>query len=234
MTNLSETFADVAALIPRYSWEIMDEEQRDDLMAKVVLPRYMQTTADGVQLGPTAWADMVGATAGAIRMRVDRLKAKQGADPERTRAHWTEGSREQRNAKSVLRTTPEIVHDLTPAEQRSLSTELDTAAALRQKEREQAAKAKEREALGDETVDDLEFKEELQSTEYLLVTARGNVRGFVRRAGELGVDNTPAAWRESCRAWVEDLKGHLGMAEALLAGDNIDWASFDELLEKEA
>jgi hypothetical protein len=144
-----------------------------------------------------------------------------------------QGAVAKRHAKSVLRETPEIVAQLSPDEQRRLATELDNASAKRQKEREQVAKSKEREAIGDETVDDLELREELQSTEYLLITARGNLRGFVKRTGEIGVENAPDAWRESCLDWIEDLKGHLGMAEALLAGGNIDWSAFDELLEKE-
>lgn len=113
MTNITETLADVAALIPRYSWEIMDEEQRDDLMENVVLPRYMQTTADGVQLGPTAWADMVGAGAQAIRMRVSRLQQSQNDDDaERTRTlRNQQGS--QRHARKVLRDAdPEQIADL--------------------------------------------------------------------------------------------------------------------------
>jgi hypothetical protein len=147
-----------------------------------------------------------------------------------------EGELERRHAsaaRKVLRETPEIVSQLSPDEQRRIATELDNASAKRQKDREQVAKTKERDALGDETVDDLELREELQSAEYLLITARGNLRGFVKRTGEIGIENAPDAWRESCLDWIGDLQGHLGMAKALLAGDNIDWSAFDELLEKE-
>jgi hypothetical protein len=149
---------------------------------------------------------------------------------------FSEGKGEvaKRHAKSVLREKPEIVAELTPAEQRTVARKLDEEAAKRQKTREQSAKQKERDHLGDETVDDLELREELQSTEYLLITARGNLRGFVKHVGELGIENTPENWRQSCLDWVDDLEGHLGMAKALLAGDNIDWAAFDELLAKEA
>jgi hypothetical protein len=105
MTDLRETFADVTALIPRYSWEIMDEAQRDDLMASVVLPRYMKTTADGVQLGPTAWAEIVGATADAIRGRVQRLQASHKSDDsERARRDTL---RQHRAARQVLREADE-------------------------------------------------------------------------------------------------------------------------------
>ncbi len=137
-------------------------------------------------------------------------------------------------AKQVLRSNPAVVTELDPGEQREVARKLDEAAAKREHARKQDAKQKEREHLGDETVDDLELREELQSVEYLLISARGNLRGFVKRAGELGVENTPEAWRESCLDWVADLEGHLGMAKALLGGDDIDWAAFEELLAKES
>lgn len=87
--SLSETFSEVAALIPRYSWEVMDEQQKDWLMEQVVLPRYMETTADGVQLGPTVWADVLGASSGAIRKRVERLRSsRKSADETRTTSHY--------------------------------------------------------------------------------------------------------------------------------------------------
>lgn len=80
MSNLYETAADVSALIPQYSWEIMDEAQRDELIEKIVLPRYMKTTSDGTNLGPSWWSDSLGATAEAIRNRVKRLQASQKCD----------------------------------------------------------------------------------------------------------------------------------------------------------
>lgn len=134
-------------------------------------------------------------------------------------------------------TKAELVNALVPAlkpqDRRSFSVKLDQEAGKQQLKREQAARDKEREHLGDETVDGLALKEELQSTEYLLIKARGNIRGFVQHLGELGQD-VPGAWRESCLDWVNDLEGHLGMAKALLAGDEIDWSRFEELLEKGA
>jgi hypothetical protein len=85
--SLAETAQEVAALIPRFSWQLMDEEQRDDLMENVVLPRYMQNTSDGAHLGPTWWAEVVGASAGAIRKRIERLRRAQETDnPAGTRA----------------------------------------------------------------------------------------------------------------------------------------------------
>lgn len=123
MSPITETLADVAALIPRYSWEIMDEEQRDELMANVVLPRYMQTTADGIELGPTAWAEMVGATAESIRGRVRRLQQSQKeANGERSAVpEWKR--RDQRDARRVLReATPEQAREIVeslPSEQKA-------------------------------------------------------------------------------------------------------------------
>lgn len=120
MTDLQETFADVTALIPRYSWEIMDEEQRDELMAKVVLPRYMKTTSDGVQLGPTAWAEMVGATARAIESRVYRLRQQASRNEgELEHARRLDDARRHRATRQTLREADpkqvrEIVRSLPP------------------------------------------------------------------------------------------------------------------------
>lgn len=116
MDDLRETFADVSALIPRYSWEIMDEAQRDELMRNVVLPRYMCTTADGVQLGPTAWADMVGASAKSIESRVYRLRQSQKSDGD-TPASTLSDQAAHRHARRVLRgadadTLAELIEDL--------------------------------------------------------------------------------------------------------------------------
>ena len=166
----------------------------------------------------------------ALRARVQRAqgdrKSVRGADTTRART--------QRHAKQALRETPEIVAELTPAEQRALARKLDEESAKRQQAQKELSKQKEREHLGDEAVADLELREELQSTEHLLIQARGNLRGFVKNLGEIQVDNTPEAWRESCLDWLEDLGGHIGMAKTLLDGDNIDWTAFDELLSKEA
>jgi hypothetical protein len=144
-----------------------------------------------------------------------------------------QGQVAKRHARSVLRETPEIVADLDPAEQRRLAVALENEAARRQRDREQIAKEKEREELGPETVADLEFKEELQSTEYLLIQARGHVRGFLQHAKEIGLDDTPSDWRESCMTWLDDLRGHIEMAQAFLHGNEIDWAPFEELLSRE-
>jgi hypothetical protein len=105
--QLTETAAEIAELIPKYSWQIMDEEQRDDLMQKVVLPRYMKTTADGVQTGPTFWADLVGASVRAVESRVYRLRQSQSAaEDEHARALSPSA---ERHVKSGLRKAPELI-----------------------------------------------------------------------------------------------------------------------------
>lgn len=102
--SLKETAAEVAALIPRYSWEIMDEEQRDELMVNVVLPRYMETTADGAKLGPTWWAEQIGGTARAFESRVYRIRQSQSGNVDAGQhARHTRSER----AKSVLRNADE-------------------------------------------------------------------------------------------------------------------------------
>lgn len=127
MTDLKETLADVAAMVPRYSWEIMDEQQRDELMAKIVLPRYRKTTADGVKLGPSAWAKMLGASAKAVESRVYRLKQSQKAvaanpartlSPERTR-HVRSGLREadSEDIARILESDPKIALKVAKAAQ---------------------------------------------------------------------------------------------------------------------
>ena len=141
-------------------------------------------------------------------------------------------------AKKFLRNAPpeqvaEIVAELEPAARQKVYRAFGAKQAEQQTARERVADDKLREKIGDDTVDDLEFAEKLKSTEYLLISARGNLRGFVRHAGEIGIDNAPSNWRESCLDWIEDLEGHLGMARALLAGDNIDWSAFEDMLEQE-
>ena len=198
------------------------EEATEMIVAYVELHPGEQLKALCVEIDPENW--------NALRNRVQRAqgnrKSVSGANPA--------SAQSKRKVKRVLRETPEIVEELEPDEQRKVAKALDTAAAKREHKRKQEAKAKEREHLGDETVDDLELKEQLQSTEYLLISARGSLRGFVRQTGEIGTENTPEEWRESCLEWIEDLRGHLGMAEALLAGDSIDWTAFEDMLEKEA
>jgi hypothetical protein len=101
---------------------------------------------------------------------------------------------------------------------------------LHYKEREQKAKQREREVLGDETVDDLELKQRLTDAEMLLIKARGNLRGFVKDMTAIG-DDVPDAWRTSCLDWIADLEGHLGMSKALLEGGTLSEDDLQALLK---
>lgn len=56
---LSESYADIQELAQQVSWMLMDEDQRDEFMEKVVVPRWGKTTSDGVVMKATAWAKMV-------------------------------------------------------------------------------------------------------------------------------------------------------------------------------
>ena len=153
---------------------------------------------------------------------------------------WTEANAKKPvyATKKMLREAPveeivQIVAALPPERRANLRSALDVESLERQKERERVADEKFREHVGDDLADDLKEREELQSTEYLLIKSRQNLRGFVKRVGDRGAENTPESWRHSCLDWLDDLKGHIGMAEALLAGNDIDWTEFDELLAKE-
>lgn len=127
MEQLSETAGQVAAEIPRFSWLLMDEEQRDDLMENVVLPRYMKTTVDGVQLGPTWWAEAVGATMSAIENRVRRLrKAQDSEGVESSRSGPTSTQRASvRSARSAIRKHPELARELLADEEVASSVVAD-------------------------------------------------------------------------------------------------------------
>lgn len=115
--HLTETAAEIAALIPKYSWEIMDEEQRDDLMVNVVLPRYGKKTADGVNLGPSFWSEITGARAKAIESRVYRLRQSQKSDSEQpSRALSDSRVRHARSALSDPDSRREVFSSL-PSEQ---------------------------------------------------------------------------------------------------------------------
>jgi len=110
---LTETAAEVADLIPRFSWTIMDDDQRDDLMVNVVLPRYMAETADGVKLGPVWWANVLGASSGTIQKRVERLKRKAFAGSDATTTSPTAShTGNVRGAKSAIRKHPELAAKL--------------------------------------------------------------------------------------------------------------------------
>lgn len=128
---LPETAADVVALIPRHAWLLMSEDQRDALMRDVVLPRYMETTADGVALGPTWWAQAVGASSGAIQKRVERLRQSQ-TRTEDTATSTPSEQAARRHARAVLREAePEVVErivaDLPPERQQLVAAAVQRA-----------------------------------------------------------------------------------------------------------
>jgi len=103
MEMLPERLEQVINLIPQYSWSLMTEEQRDELMSGIVLPRYMATTSDGTKLTPSVWAAILGATPTAIKMRVHRLKASQKSDASTVTSALTKNEAGSlRSAKSAL------------------------------------------------------------------------------------------------------------------------------------
>jgi hypothetical protein len=101
--HIKESAAEVAALIPRHAWTLMDEDQRDALMRDVVLARYMAITADGVKLGPKWWAEAVGASSGAIQKRVERLRQSQKSADETTTGRSETERRADRATRQVMR-----------------------------------------------------------------------------------------------------------------------------------
>lgn len=168
-----------------------------------------------------------------VRRRQKARKAAAGTGSGPTAVpEWK--TRDRRDAKRLLRSDPEVVSELSPDEQRALARALDRESLKRQQEREQISDEKAREVLGDDLVEGLDHAQELTDTEFLLIKARGNLSGFVKRLGEIGVENAPENWRERCLDWIEDNEGHLGMGKALLLGDNIDWTAFNDLLSKES
>ena len=111
--SLHETAAQVAALIPRWSWQLMDDDQRDDLLQHVVLPRYMSTTSDGTKLTPTWWSEQVGASPAAIKNRVIRLRSKGSVDPDAVPLAPSASDKGSiRGAKTALRKHPEMAAQL--------------------------------------------------------------------------------------------------------------------------
>jgi hypothetical protein len=140
--------------------------------------------------------------------------------------------RQTDQAKQVLRSTPEVVAKLDPAEQRELIKVLDRESVKRQKERERISDEKFREVMGEETADDLELAQALKDTEWYLVKGHQDSQSFLKAANRLGVENTPDRWRESCLSWIEAIENDLGMAKALLQGDDVDWTAFDDMLKE--
>jgi hypothetical protein len=110
---VAETYEEVRELLQTASWEIMDEEQRDDVMKKVVVPRWGKVTADGVVLKGTAWAKLLGTTYDTIASRYKRLEQAKRADDSGSRTGPTESQKSHlRGAKAALRQHPELAKQL--------------------------------------------------------------------------------------------------------------------------
>jgi hypothetical protein len=129
MDVLNERLEQVINLIPKYSWSLMDEAQKDELMAGIVLPRYMATTSDGTKLTPSVWAAILGASPGAIQKRVERLKANQKSPDQATTHAVTDNERSaMRTVKSTLARKPGAAEAL--VESLPLETRVEVAKAL--------------------------------------------------------------------------------------------------------
>ena len=109
---LHERLEQVVNLIPRYSWSLMDEEQKDELMSGIVLPRYMATTSDGTKLTPSTWGAILGASAGSIQKRVERLKASRKPAADAATSLTKNEAATLRSTKSMLTKKPDAVSAL--------------------------------------------------------------------------------------------------------------------------
>ena len=110
--HLRETFDQVVALIPKYTWELMDEEQRDALFIKIVLPRHGKTTHDGKKLGDTAWAGILDCTRLTVQGRVRRLKEKAKPTKNASIAELSESQRGAvRGARSAIKGSAPAVRE---------------------------------------------------------------------------------------------------------------------------
>lgn len=113
---LAQTLAEIGEEVSRQSWVLLDEDERDDLMRNVIVPRWGETTADGVVLKATAWARMLGATEPAIKNRYQRLtrsEAESTSDDTGSPSEPTESQEGQiRGAKAAIRRHPELAEEL--------------------------------------------------------------------------------------------------------------------------
>lgn len=105
--RLTESLADIQSKLTRFTWEVMDEEQRDEVMNKVVLPRWGKTTRDGHMLKGTLWAEILGTTVRTIEARhhrlEQRLRRSEGSS-EATRLAMSESQKQNiRGVKAVAR-----------------------------------------------------------------------------------------------------------------------------------
>lgn len=112
----AESLAEVQALLTVRSWVLMDEEQRDKLMAEVIAPRWGMTTSDGVVLKGTVWAELTGATSASIKDRYYRIVAAQRRAENETNDARSEPTTAQRSsirsAGSAIRKHPTLAAEL--------------------------------------------------------------------------------------------------------------------------
>jgi hypothetical protein len=111
-TTIKETYEDVRGLLQTASWEVMEEDQRDDVIAKVVLPRWGKVTKDGVVLKGTAWAKLLGTTEATIRNRVARLQAADQGKSASASGPQPNQRASIRSAKASIKKHPELAKGL--------------------------------------------------------------------------------------------------------------------------
>jgi len=225
MTDLRETLADVEHLIPRYSWEIMDEQQKDDLMKKVILPRYMKTTMDGVQLGPTVWSEMLGATMSAIESRVRRLRSSQSNDNETSARRFPAST--ERAARQVLReASPDeitaLVDGLTPTQAAKIAAAADRKVQEHGKLERKKSETRLRADIGDGVSDALQEQQQIHDAEGELFKARRALRDAVALFTEANLEDIRDAWREDLLKTIDDLTARIEMCRIVIQGGEVN------------
>ena len=112
MSTIKETYDDVRGLLQTASWEVMDEDQRDDVIAKIVVPRWGEVTADGVKLKATAWGKLLGTKATIIDDRVRRLRASDQGQSVRSQGPQPNQRASIRSARASIKKHPELAKSL--------------------------------------------------------------------------------------------------------------------------
>jgi hypothetical protein len=108
---VAETYEEVREKLQTASWELMDEEQRDNLMEKVIVPRWGKVTHDGVVLNDAAWAQALGVNRKLINSRRRRIEARDQGEP----ASATPAPNQRasiRSARAAIKAHPELAADL--------------------------------------------------------------------------------------------------------------------------
>jgi hypothetical protein len=136
--------------------------------------------------------------------------------------------------KKVLReSSPEEIAEL--LDDRDIRVNVAKAQDLVGKNREQTSRDKEREILGDETVDNLNYRQALEHLTGLLLSAHGSVEGFVRRVRIDGtdIDGAPESWKNYSLELVDEVEADLGMVRLLIEGGTVTDDDITELLSRE-